>query len=588
MTEPREHRRLAAILAADVVGYSRLMGLDESGTFAALRARWKDVLMPTVSRHRGRVVKVMGDGVLVEFASPIDAVECAVALQKRFDAANCEVAQDRHIVLRIGINLGDVIVQGSDLFGDGVNIAARLESIAEPGGICVSAKVFAEIRGKVAVGLVDAGEVVLKNIASPMRVYRIAPHNPDPQTAPVGISPPLDKPSIAVLPFENMSGDAEQDYFADGVVEDIITALSRRRQLFVIARNSSFIYKGHAVDVKQVGRELGVRYVLEGSLRRAGERLRITAQLIDTANGSHLWAERYDGALADVFDLQDRIASSIAGAIIPTVELAEIALARSKPPGSTDAYDSYLRGAASFLRRNAEGISEALSHFLEAIRLDPSYAAAYAFAGHCYTIRMAVSSGSVSEDDMVQAERMALKAVELAPNDDLVLTFAASTIGCGVGDVRRGLLLGERALALNPNYAHAWLVHSWNNLYAGRFPEALEGCERAMRLSPQDPISFQMDACTAHVHFTAGRSAEALAWAERAMSKRSTNPDILVVLVASLVGLGRDREAKEALRHYREVDPQCRLRNLPAEMPFLNQQHLLLWVDALRQAGMPE
>jgi TolB-like protein len=585
MNEPREQRRLAAILAADVVGFSRLMEADEKGTLAALRSCWKDVLSPCVARHNGRVIKVMGDGVLVEFGSAVDAVECAVAMHAGFAAANDGVPEDRSIILRIGINLGDVIVQGGDLYGDGVNVAARLEGLAEPGGICVSAKVHAEVQGKVAIAFADMGEVALKNIAVPLRVYRVA----SARRAAVAVpAEPLGKPSIAVLAFQNMSGDPEQDYFADGVVEDIITALSRRRQLFVIARNSSFTYKGRAVDIKQVGRELGVRYVVEGSLRRAGDRLRISAQLIDASTGANLWAERHDGALAEVFDLQDRIAASVAGAILSTVDLAEIALAQSKPPSGLDAYDHYLRGAACHKRWTVESIAEAIGHFRKAIDLDPAFAAAYGFAAYCHGSLRAISASTFTAENRDEAERLALKAVELAPADDIVLTFASSAIGYAVGDVQRGLLLGDRALALNPNHARAWFVQGVNRFYAGDFDTAIDHIRRAIQLNPQDPLMFVAETVMAYAHFTAGRSDEALAWAESALSRRSANPDALLGRVVSLVGLGRDEEARSAFGRYSDIDPNTTLRNLPFEMPFLHPTHLDLWTNALRQAGMPE
>jgi len=328
MAEERAQRRLAAILAADVVGYSRLMQLDEAGTLTALKERLRKVLQPAVTGHRGRIIKVMGDGVLVEFASAVDAVECAVGLQEAMETANAGLPEDRRIVLRIGINLGDVIVEGSDLYGDGVNIAARLEALADPGSVFVSRTVFNHVRGKVKLGFDDLGDQQLKNIAEPVRVYRVRASG-EPMPRPSLALP--DKPSIAVLPFRNMSGEPEQEYFADGMVDDIITALSRFRSLFVIARNSSFAYKDRAVDVKQVGRELGVRYVLEGGVRKAADRLRITGQLIDASTGAHLWADHFDGALSEVFQLQDQVAASVVGAITPRLEEAEIERAKRKP-----------------------------------------------------------------------------------------------------------------------------------------------------------------------------------------------------------------------------------------------------------------
>ena len=350
--ESRTARRLAAILAADVVGYSRLMGIDEEGTLAALKTHRKEIIDPLITQHQGRIVKTTGDGLLIEFGSIVDAVRFAVVMQQGIESSNAHVDESRRIRFRIGINVGDVIVEGDDIFGDGVNVAARLEALAEPGRICVSATVREHVAEKLPIGFADLGEHVVKNIARPVHVYRIETRL-EPKNVSSGDPAPTqlvlpDKPSIAVLPFQNMSGDPEQDYFADGMVEEIITALSRMRWLFVIARNSSFTYKGRAVDVKQVGRELGVRYVLEGSVRKAGNRVRITGQLIDTATGAHLWADRFDGGLDDIFDLQDQVTSSVVGAIAPKLEQAEIERAKRKPTESLDAYDYFLRGMAAF------------------------------------------------------------------------------------------------------------------------------------------------------------------------------------------------------------------------------------------------
>jgi len=382
-------RRLAAILAADVAGYSRLMGADEEGTLERLKALRRELLDPKIAEHHGRIVKTTGDGMLVEFASVVDAVRCAVAVQQAVPVRNTDVAADSRIELRIGINLGDVIVEGDDLYGDGVNIAARIEALADAGGVFVSNTVHDQVRDRLPFAFEDLGEQQVKNITRPVRVYRVrstlthpvanAPGSPLSRTAGEGAerqrreagegsSPALalpDKPSIAVLPFANMSGDPEQEYFADGMVEEIITALSRIRWLFVIARNSSFTYKGQAVDVKQVGRELGVRYVLEGSVRKAGQRVRITAQLIDATGGAHLWADRFDGSLEDVFDLQDKVASSVAGVIEPALQVAENARSAMRPASDLTAYDLYLRAIATLLsdqpRANLRGVVSARS-----------------------------------------------------------------------------------------------------------------------------------------------------------------------------------------------------------------------------------
>src|SRR5215472_16093365 len=343
----RVERRLAAIFAADVTGYSRMMCQDEAGTLARLKALRRELVDPKIAEHKGRIVKTTGDGLLVEFPSVVEAVSCALALQRAMVEPNAVVPEDKRIAFRVGVNLGDIIVEEGDIHGDGVNIAVRLESIAEPGGICISEDAFRQVRGKVEAEFADIGEQSLKNIARPMRVYRVVPAR-QPEARPPAL-PLADKPSIAVLPFANLSGDPEQEYFADGIVEEIITALSRILWLFVIARNSSFTYKGQNVDVKQVGRELGVHYVLEGSVRKAGARIRITAQLIDTTNGTHLWADRFDGSLEDVFELQDKVASSVAGVIEPALQAAETARSAGRPTADLTAYDLYLRAYAMSL-----------------------------------------------------------------------------------------------------------------------------------------------------------------------------------------------------------------------------------------------
>ena len=367
--QARVERRLAAILAADVAGYSRLIGADEEGTLARLKAYRREVIDPKIAEHRGRLVKTTGDGLLVEFASVVDALRCAVEVQRGMSERNATAPPDNRIEFRIGVNVGDIVVEDDDIFGDGVNIAARLEGIAEPGGICISARVQEDAAGRLDPGFEDIGEQALKNIARPVRVFRVATGN---RLVPAPALPLPDKPSIAVLPFANLSGDPEQEYFADGMVEEIITALSRIRWLFVIARNSSFTYKGQADDVKQVGRELGVRYVPEGSVRKAGGRVRITAQLIDATSGAHLWADRFDGSLEDIFDPQDKVASSVAGVIEPTLQAAETARSENRPTNDITAYDLYLRAYAMVLsstRQSPPGPSVFWSRRSSAIRV---------------------------------------------------------------------------------------------------------------------------------------------------------------------------------------------------------------------------
>jgi TolB-like protein/class 3 adenylate cyclase len=415
-------RRLAAILAADVAGYSRLMGADEEGTHERLKAHLAQLVDPKIGEHRGRIVKNTGDGFLAEFASVVDAVRCAVAVQRGMGARNTDVPAEQRVEFRIGIHQGDMIVEDKDIFGDGVNLAARLESLAEPGGICVSGRVRSDAMGKVKdVAFDDLGDQQVKNIARPVHVFAIR-LGPDAVIAPA--PPPLalpDKPSIAVLPFQNMSGDPEQEYFVDGMVEEIITALSRIRWLFVIARNSSFTYKRQSPDLKQVGRELGVRYVLEGSVRKAGGRVRITAQLIDTAIGAHLWADRFDGSLDDVFELQDKVASSVAGVIEPALQAAELARSADRPTDDLTAYDLYLRAFPHAFSWDKRLIGHAIDLLGRATENDPRYGPALALAAYCH--RQLDLSGWADDPGMNRRQSLDLarRAVQVA-----LMTLASS------------------------------------------------------------------------------------------------------------------------------------------------------------------
>src|SRR5499426_3034470 len=432
MANPHVERRLAAILAADVAGYSRLMGADEEGTHAALKVYRREIIDPKLTEHRGRIVRIIGDGLLVEFASVIAAVRWAVDVQRAMGERNAGLPQEKRIEFRMGINAGDIIIDGTDIWGDGVNVAARLEALAEPGGICVSGRVQEDVHGSIEITFEDIGEQQLKNIARAVRVYRVR------LKGTAKVSPAVHhstKPSIAVLPFNNMSGDPEQEYFADGMVEEITTVLSRTRWLFVIARNSSFTYKGRAVDVKQVGRELGVRYVLEGSVRKASNRVRITAQLIDTSTGAHLWADRFEGALDDIFDLQDQVTASVVGAIAPRLEQAEIERAERKPTESLSAYEHYLRGIANFHQWAREANNEALRLFYRAIELDPHFSSAYGMAANCYAQRKGLRWMADQVNDTSEAERLARRAAEVGRNDEVELARAGNALDYNVHDL---------------------------------------------------------------------------------------------------------------------------------------------------------
>jgi adenylate cyclase len=493
LAEERVERRLAAILAGDVVGYSRLMGIDEEGTLRDLKAHRVALIDPKITEHRGRVVKTTGDGILIEFPSVVDAVRFAVDVQRGMVERNADVPADRRIEFRVGINIGDVIIDGDDIFGDGVNVAARLEALAEPGGICVSRVVRDQVRDKLDFSFEDLGDQSVKNIARPVRVFRVDPHieeevavaSTSAEAATLAMS---DRPSIAVLPFTNMSGDPEQEYFVDGIVEDIITGLSRIKWLFVVARNSTFVYKGRAVDLKQVGRELGVRYVLEGSLRKAGNRVRITGQLIEAASGTHVWAERYDGALDDIFELQDEITLSVVGAIEPRLRQAEIERARRKRPENLDAYDLYLRALAYTHAGMPGEADKALPLLHQALALQPDFAAAHAAAAFAYENRY--MRGGMNEADKAATLRHARAAIEAGPDDARTLATAGFAIGLVAHDYDTAMNAIDRALELTST--SAWALGSGAVIlgHAGQTARAIEYAERALRISPFDRDIF--------------------------------------------------------------------------------------------------
>ena len=585
MAEARVERRLAAILAADVAGYSRLMGVDEEGTLSRLNTHRRQLLEPKIADHRGRIVKRTGDGILVEFASVVDAARCAIEIQHGMIARNAPVPQDERIEFRIGIHVGDVIIEDGDLFGDGVNIAARLEGIAQPGGICISDDAYRQVRDKLDANFQDAGEHELKNIARPVRVYQLQTGGSHTK-APTLTLP--DKPSIAVLPFQNLSGDPDQEYFADGMVEDIITGLSHIKWLFVIARNSTFTYKGRPIDVKQVGRELGVRYVLEGSVRKAADRVRITGQLIDAATGAHVWAERYDRRLEDIFALQDEITLNVLGAIAPQLEQAEIERAKRKPTESLDAYDYFLRGMASFYQRNKEAVTEALRLFYKAIELDPNFASAYGMAAWCYAWRKINGWTTDRVHEIAETARLARRAAELGPDDAVALARAAHAFGFVVGDIDSGATFADRALVLNPNLAGAWYASGWIRVWRGEPDVAIDHFAHGMRLSPLDPNMIGMQAGTAFAHFIAGRYDELSSWAQKALWEQTNYLTSLIAATASNALAGKLPEARQALARLRDLNPTLRVSNIKEWAQFSRPKDLTRLEDGLRKAGLPE
>jgi TolB-like protein/class 3 adenylate cyclase len=586
MSGERVVRRLAAILAADVAGYSRLMGVDEEGTLAALKAIRRELFDPKVKEHRGRIVKTTGDGLLIEFASVVDAVRCAVEVQREMAERNANVPPDRRIEFRMGINVGDIIKDSRDIFGDGVNVAARLEALAEPGGICVSRVVRDQVRDKLAFSFEDMGERQVKNIARPLHVHRVVlgerPISPEPakgtSTKPALALP--DKPSIAVLAFQNISGDPEQEYFADGMVEEIITALCRIRWLFVIARNSSFTYKGQAIDVKRVGRELGVRYVLEGSVRKAGGRVRITAQLIDAGSGTHIWADRFDGSLEDVFELQDKVASSVAGAIEPALQVVETARSASRPTNDLTAYDLYLRAWHNALSYDRGRIDHALDLLEKATARDPGYGPALALAAYC---RQQLEVSSWAEDREANrrtAIDLARRAVQVATDDPTVLGRAALVLGYFGEDIDAALALIDRALTLNPSSARAWYWSGYLRLYAGRLGLSIEHFNSSLRLSPRDPTRGRSLAGIGIAQFLDQRYEEAAAALLASLQELPTYAPSYRFLASCYAHMGRLEEAREVVKHLRAFTTGV----LASSSPLRNSGHRELFLSGLRLA----
>jgi adenylate cyclase len=579
----RVDRRLAAILAADVVGYSRLMGADEEGTLTALKAIRRELGDPKIAEHRGRIVKTTGDGLLVEFQSVVDAVRCAVDLQMAMAERNAAVPEGKRIDFRIGVNLGDIIIEQDDIFGDGVNIAARLEALAEPGGICLGGSAHEQVRDKLDLFFEDIGEQQIKNIARPVRVYRIRIAAVE-GASKVETTPALalpDKPSIAVLPFANMSGDPEQEYFADGMVEEIITALSRIRWLFVIARNSSFTYKGQSVDVKRVGRELGVRYVLEGSVRKAGRRVRITAQLIDAMTGTHLWADRFDGSLEDIFDLQDKVATRVAGVIEPALQAAETTRSANRPTADLTAYDLFMRAYAMFW--SSAQVPQALRLLEQAIARDPGYGLALAWAAICCYRLLQDGRSSDPEAERRKGIDFAWRALDVAGDDPNILANAADALSYYGEDSGALMALVDRALALNPNYARGWHVSGVVRAQAGQPDIAIEHAETALRLSPRARVgsTFFLIGCA---HLAARRFDEAVPKLRLAIQENPTFAGPYRALAACYAHMGRLYEARDVVKRLRAITPVV----IADSFQFRNSEHRELVLSGLRLAAGEE
>jgi adenylate cyclase len=588
VTEQRVQRRLAAILAADVVGYSALMQRAEEATYAEFERLKRELIEPSLCSHEGRLIKTTGDGALVEFASPLAAVRCAVEIQDHLASGSSPFR------LRVGINLGDVIVgQDGELYGDGINIAVRLEGIADPGGILVSEKVYSEVEGKLDVSFQDRGGLQLKNISRPIRAYAVRAGAHSVLAEGLATAPPLpDKPSIAVLPFQNLSGDPEQEYFADGMVEEVITALSRNRELFVIARNSSFAFKGKPVDIKQVARDLGVRYVLEGSVRKSGNRIRITGQLIDAASGAHLWADRFDGALEDVFELQDQVASSVVGAITPSIIHAEMERAKRKPTSSLDAYDYYLRGRAARWQLTRDGTDQAIALYERAIALDPQFAPAHSSLAMALGNRRSFGWSTDPAADASRAKTYAKSALDLDRQDPLVLTESGNALLIsGHGDeFELAASLFEEAIRLDPNGMSGWTYGGWAKITLGNYQTAIDYFQRALRLSPLDPRIFVAQGGLAYAHFFLGNYEEGLKHASAAFHHHPNYGGALRAAMACNALLGNIEAAQKLWQQVAKLSPSDRVSETRKrwQSGFRSDKDLAKLQEAYRLAGMPE
>jgi adenylate cyclase len=583
-------RRLVAVFAADVEGYSRLMGADEVGTLKGLTER-RAILDTFIGEHRGRIANTAGDSVLAEFGSAMDAVQCAVTAQTALAKVNASVPPEKRISFRIGIHIGDIMVRAGDLFGDGVNIAARLQSIAKPGGVCISGATYDQVRKVLPMTFVDLGAQQIKNIQEPVRAYQVNAPGEAREVASVRVAepespPPLpEKPSIAVLPFQNMSGDPEQEYFADGIAEDVLTTLSKIQELMVIARNSSFVFKGQTKDIREIGRTLGVRYVLEGSVRKAGNRVRLAAQLIDSLNGSHVWADRFEGNLDDVFELQDRITQDIVAALEVRLTFGEHARVWLKRSGSPLVYEHFLKGQTLYVNFAEHTHAQARSEFERALAINPAYAPALCLLG--YTLIDQARFGW--EKDQAKAFEAALEcaARDLAADPNSYLAYL--TIGYARLFQRRhedALLAGEKVIALGPNYSDAYHIAGMIHGYAGDFRKAAQYEAQAQRLSPLSLNQSMVDEARARFHlgdFIAARDI-----ASRVLIEKPRWLTAQTVLVAALWSLGSEDEARITVRKILANHPNLTASRWAQGLPYRRQTDLEALITPLRLAGMPE
>ena len=591
MVEDHVERKLAAIFAGDVAGYSRLMGVDEERTLHQLKAHRKDLVDPKITEHRGHIVKTTGDGMLVEFVSVVDAVRCAVEIQRGMLERNVDVPADRRIEFRIGINVGDIISDDNDIYGDGVNVAARLEALAEPGGIFVSRNVHDQVRDKLSFGFEDMGEQMVKNIARPIGIHRVSLAESTTEAslgAPTTAKPERaasQRPSIAVLPFANMSGDPEQEYFADGISEDIITGLSKLRWFFVIARNSSFIYKGKSIDIKRVARELGVRYVLEGSVRKGGNRLRITAQLIDAETGNHIWADRYDGDLTDVFALQDAITEKVVAAIEPKLLQAEGIRSQSHSPEDLGAWEMVSQANSLFWRlTKAEG-EAAIAILKQAVERYPDYAPAHSMLAFMMLVSAYVGWASGERQSQVkQAAALATRAAELDDSDPWAY-FALGYVAYTMRRTDKAIEEFQRAIDLNPNFAAAHSYLSLALALAGQSDQAITHAEQAIRMSPHDPQNAVCFTALAAAHYQAGRYGEAVSFGRKALQQRSGWAPGHRIFCASLAQAGQIDEARTELDQLKELHPDISIAWIEKHVPY-TAGPMAKFIEGMRKAGL--
>jgi adenylate cyclase len=587
MAEERVQRRLAAIMAADVVGYSRLMGEDETGTLNALKELRAGLIDPAIREHRGRMVKLMGDGALVEFASVVDAVECAFAIQQSMADKNAGASDNKQIVFRIGINLGDIIIEGRDIYGDGVNVAARLEGIAEPGGICISGTAFDQVKGKLDLPFDDLGLQQVKNIAEPVRVYRIPVEpNADTELEPrTTDTPPTqsDKPSIAVLPFNNLSDDPQQEYFSDGLAEDLITDLSKISRLSVTARNSSFSFKGQMLDIKDVAKKLGVTFVLEGSVRKMGDRLRINAQLIDGADGRHIWAERYDGNMAEIFDFQDAIREQIVSALQVSLTPTDEVLAERKPTNSVEAYDLFLKGRANYFRYTPENLIEAKQCLEEAIELDPEYAEAYGYLSYCHILGWTLKLPAF-DDALDYANELAEKGVALDGTSAIALT-RLGWVQTFLRQYELAVANYERAIALAPNNAEVLASYAEVSNWLGKPEQALQLMDKVFEIDTIVPPSWDLH--VGHAHLLLRNFDRALSSIIAALDRAPKFTPALELLACTYVELGRIDDAREVVSRILNISTEYYLSHAPSVQNHRNDEDRKRFVDDLRKAGLP-